>query len=72
MKTFKYLLLSIALLGGLFSSCDFLEKEPTQLTPEKYFNTPEEASSFLMGVYATLAHSSFMEVTIFGWQVEMT
>ena len=59
MKTFKYLLLSIALLGGLFSSCDFLEKEPTQLTPEKYFNTPEEASSFLMGVYATLAHSSF-------------
>ena len=33
----------IALLAGFsMASCDFLDKEPTKLTPENYFNTPAE------------------------------
>ena len=38
----------IALLAGFsMVSCDFLDKEPTKLTPENYFNTPAEANSFV-------------------------
>ena len=33
--------------GGMFASCNFLDKEPTKLTLENYFNTAEEANSFL-------------------------
>lgn len=50
----------IALLACIsMASCEFLEKEPTKLTPENYFNTPEEASSFLTGIYAVLAQPTF-------------
>ena len=43
----------IALLAGFsMASCDFLDKEPTKLTPENYFNTPAEANSFLTCVPA--------------------
>lgn len=50
----------IALLACIsMASCEFLEKEPTKLTPENYFNTPEEASSFLTGIYAILAQPTF-------------
>ena len=41
------------------AACDFLEKEPTQLVPENYFNSPEEASSFLTGIYAILSQPTF-------------
>ena len=40
-------------------SCDFLDKEPTKLTPENYFNTPAEANSFLTGIYAILSQPTF-------------
>ena len=50
----------IALLAGFsMASCDFLDKEPTKLTPENYFNTPAEANSFLTGVYAILSQPTF-------------
>ena len=45
--------------GGLFASCEFLDKEPTKLTLENYFNTEEEANSFLTGIYSILSESSF-------------
>ena len=45
--------------GGMFASCNFLDKEPTKLTLENYFNTAEEANSFLTGIYAILSQSSF-------------
>ena len=45
--------------GGLFASCEFLDKEPTKLTLENYFTTAEEANSFLTGIYAELSQSSF-------------
>lgn len=41
------------------ASCDFLEKEPYELTPETYFNSAEEANSFLISVYAPLASQNF-------------
>lgn len=58
MKKFKYTIL-LMMFGGLFASCEFLDKEPTRLTLENYFNTAEEASSFLTGIYAELSQSSF-------------
>ena len=58
MKILKYAIFTFAL-GMSVSSCDFLDKEPTKLTPEVYFNTPEEAQSFLTGIYATLGQSTF-------------
>lgn len=41
------------------SSCDFLEKEPYQLSPENYFNNESEVASFLTSVYAPLASQNF-------------
>lgn len=58
MKFFKHTLYAI-LLGGLVTSCNFLEKEPTDLTLDAYFTTADEASSFLTGIYAILGQSSF-------------
>ena len=58
MKALKYTILSI-LLGGAVSSCNFLDKEPGKLVIDNYFNTPEEANSFLTGVYAALGQSTF-------------
>ncbi len=58
MKKFKYTIL-LMMFGGLFASCEFLDKEPTRLTLDSYFNTAEEANSFLTGIYAELGQSSF-------------
>ncbi len=58
MKKLKYTIL-LMMFGGMFASCDFLEKEPTTLTLPTYFNSAEEASSFLTGIYAELQQSSF-------------
>lgn len=58
MKTLKIAIISL-LSCFTIASCDFLEKEPTKLTPENYFNTEAEAASFLTGVYAILAQQSF-------------
>lgn len=58
MKLFKYFIFTFAL-GASMVSCDFLDKEPTKLTPENFFNTPEETQSFLTGVYAILGQETF-------------
>ena len=58
MKAIKYTLISI-LLGGLTASCNFLDKEPYMVTVDTYFNTTEEASSFVTGIYAILGQSTF-------------
>lgn len=58
MKTIKFSILSLLFVLG-FASCDFLEKEPTELSPEVYFNSDAEAESFLIGVYSPLMHESF-------------
>lgn len=58
MKIIKHIAL-VLLLGSTAVSCDFLDKEPMKLVPENYFNTEEEASSFLTGIYAELGQSTF-------------
>ena len=58
MKIIKYALCAF-LFGGLVSACNFLDKEPYKLSPEKYFNNAAEAESFLTGVYAILGQSTF-------------
>ena len=57
MKTIKTIILSFACLA--MASCDFLDKEPTKLTPDNYFNNAEEALSFLTSVYAPLTSQNF-------------
>lgn len=58
MKAIKYILISM-MLGGFTASCNFLDKDPYMVTVDTYFNTPEEASSFVTGVYAILGQSTF-------------
>lgn len=58
MKTLKIAIISLLACFTL-GSCDFLEKEPTKLTPENYFNTEEEAASFLTGIYAIISQQAF-------------
>ena len=58
MKTLKTIILFFCV-GLTVVSCDFLDKEPTKLTPEVYFNNASEAASFLTSVYAPLAAQSF-------------
>lgn len=58
MKAIKIFILT--LIAGLsVASCDFLDKDPYQITPGNYFKNAQEAESFLTGTYATLQQSSF-------------
>ncbi|MFT4223086.1 RagB/SusD family nutrient uptake outer membrane protein [Dysgonomonas sp.] len=57
MKTIKYIILSLLCIGSV--SCNFLDKEPYELTPETYFNNETELSSFLIGVYNPLMQEFF-------------
>ncbi|MDR3062108.1 MAG: RagB/SusD family nutrient uptake outer membrane protein, partial [Dysgonamonadaceae bacterium] len=57
MKTIKYIILSLLSIG--FVSCDFLDKEPFELTPETYFNNETELNTFLIGVYNPLMQEFF-------------
>lgn len=57
MKTLNKII--VALFCLTITSCDFLDKTPTKLTPESYFNNAEEAFSFLTSVYAPLASQNF-------------
>lgn len=57
MKTLKTIIFSLAALA--VTSCDFLDKEPTKLAPEGFFNNANEVSSFLTSVYAPLASQNF-------------
>ena len=50
MKALKYTIFTL-LFGGALTSCNFLDKEPYQLTLSDYFNTADEANSFLTGIY---------------------
>ena len=59
MKTLKNYILLAAFLGGTLTSCNFLDKEPTKIPQQEYFNTADEASSFLTGIYAILGQQSF-------------
>lgn len=58
MKTLRIFIITLLACYSM-AACDFLEKEPTQLVPENYFNSPEEASSFLTGIYAILSQPTF-------------
>ena len=58
MKAIKYALISM-MMGGLTASCNFLDKEPYMVTIDTYFNTSDEATSYVTGVYAILGQSSF-------------
>lgn len=58
MKTIKIFILTL-IASMSITSCEFLEKEPNQITPGNYFKNAEEATSFLTGVYATLQQSTF-------------
>lgn len=58
MKALKYTIFTL-LFGGMVASCNFLDKDPYQLTLSDYFNTSEEANSFLTGIYAELGQSTF-------------
>ena len=59
MKSLKatYIFLVCVCLG--FTSCEFLDTEPYQITPENSFRNEQEAYSFLTGIYSTLLQSSF-------------
>lgn len=59
MKTLKNYILLVVFLGGALTSCNFLDKEPTKIPQQEYFNTADEASSFLTGIYAILGQQSF-------------
>jgi hypothetical protein len=58
MKYVKFLIITMVMAIGL-SSCDFLDKEPTNTTSGNYFNDESEAKSFLNGIYAILTQPSF-------------
>ena len=58
MKPVKIALLTFLACTAL-SSCDFLDKKPYEITPDNYFNTEAEVSSFLTSVYAPLASQNF-------------
>lgn len=58
MTTIKTIFIA-ALLGMGISSCNFLDKTPTYLTPETFFNNEEEALSFLTGVYSPINQTPF-------------
>ncbi|WP_101690866.1 RagB/SusD family nutrient uptake outer membrane protein [Dysgonomonas massiliensis] len=59
MKTIKYYIFSLFILLGTASCSDFLDKTPTELTPEVYFNNDEEVELFLIGVYSPLMQEYF-------------
>lgn len=58
MKSIKIALFSLLACTAM-TSCDFLEKEPYELTPETYFNDESEVSSFLTSIYSPLASQNF-------------
>lgn len=55
----KIIIFSLMALSLSTSSCDFLDKEPTETTSGSYFKNETETESFLRGVYAILTQTSF-------------
>lgn len=58
MKT-KNKIIFLAIIALSVISCDFLDKQPHELTPETYFNNESELQSFLTGVYSPLGQEYF-------------
>lgn len=58
MKLIKIFIVLFTLGLGV-SSCDFLDKDPYQITPKNFFKNKDDAYSFLTGVYATLQQAPF-------------
>ena len=58
MKTIIKITLACVLLIS-FSACNFLDKQPHELTPETYFNNESELQLFLTGVYSPLGQENF-------------
>ena len=58
MKTIKIAILSL-LVTCTMTSCEFLEKDPSKIVPENYFQNEAEARNFLIGVYSNLGQPSF-------------
>ncbi|HNX88470.1 MAG TPA: RagB/SusD family nutrient uptake outer membrane protein [Paludibacteraceae bacterium] len=58
MKTYIKIFIA-SLLTLTISSCEFLDKQPHELTPETYFNSESELQSFLAGVYSPLGQEYF-------------
>jgi len=59
MKSIKYISVLLILLFTGVSCSDFLDKQPTSLTPETYFNTENELQLFLTGVYSPIMQGDF-------------
>ena len=69
MKSIKYILY-IWLISIGASSCNFLDKEPTHLSPETYFKNESQAfSSLAYMLYYNKRHT--METAGFIWLEEM-
>lgn len=58
MKTMIKIKLACLLLIS-FTACNFLDKQPHELTPETYFNNESELQLFLTGVYSPLGQENF-------------
>lgn len=58
MKNILKITLSLLLILS-FSACNFLDKQPHELTPETYFNNESELQLFLTGVYSPLGQENF-------------
>ena len=51
MKALKYTIFTL-LFGGALTSCNFLDKEPYQLTLADDFNAADDANAFFTGIQA--------------------
>lgn len=58
MKTIRIFIITVLACFSL-ASCDFLEKEPTSLTTDNYFNSEDEAATFLTSIYAIISQQTF-------------
>ena len=58
MKTIKYIL-SMVIIAGIASSCNFLDMEPNIIIKETYYNNETELKYGLAGVYGALGNEAF-------------
>ncbi len=58
MKTI-YKIIFLTVIAVIVSSCNFLDKQPYDLTPDNYFNNEDQLQRFLTGVYSPLGQEPF-------------
>lgn len=58
MKTI-YKIIFLGVITLIVSACNFLDKQPYELTPDTYFNNENELNAFLTGVYSPLGQEYF-------------